>query len=102
MIQSGQLQLTTRSWLYRVILALDANFRLSNKSRSSEERDPNLTDGRAYMAPWEDYAEHLLNTNKELAEPVRYFAGPLLHIEIHGVSNYSRLARDSRRWSWLI
>lgn len=61
-------------WLYRVTLAMDANFRLSNKlTRSTTETDPNLTDGRAYMAPWEDYAVHLSETNKELAEVVRGF-----------------------------
>ncbi|VDC04364.1 unnamed protein product [Peniophora sp. CBMAI 1063] len=55
-------------WLYRLVLALDANFRLSNKKRSTAEKDPNLTDGRAYMAPWDDYAAHVAETDKELAE----------------------------------
>ncbi|VDB96150.1 unnamed protein product [Peniophora sp. CBMAI 1063] len=58
------------SWLKRVILALDANFRLSNKLRcSSKETDPHLTDGKAYMAPWKDYEAHTAATVKELAQP---------------------------------
>ncbi|KZV61408.1 hypothetical protein PENSPDRAFT_693448 [Peniophora sp. CONT] len=56
-------------WLYRVILALDANFRLANKlTRSTTQTDPNLTDGRAYMAPWDDYTAYLCETDKELNE----------------------------------
>ncbi|VDC01759.1 unnamed protein product [Peniophora sp. CBMAI 1063] len=56
-------------WLYRVILALDANFRLSNKlTKSTKETDPNLTDGRAYMAPWDDYALHTKDTANEVAQ----------------------------------
>ncbi|VDC00223.1 unnamed protein product [Peniophora sp. CBMAI 1063] len=55
-------------WLYRVILAVDANFRLSNKLVGSTVRDPNLTDGGAYLAPWQDYARHIKNTIKELAQ----------------------------------
>lgn len=61
-------------WLYRVILALDANFRLSNKlTHSTTETDPVLTDGRAYMAPWDDYADHIKKTDKELSEKASIF-----------------------------
>ncbi|VDC07778.1 unnamed protein product [Peniophora sp. CBMAI 1063] len=56
-------------WLYRVILALDANFRLANKlTRSTTQTDPNLTDGRAYMAPWDDYAAYICETDKEITD----------------------------------
>lgn len=65
-----------------MILALDANFRLSNKMRSTTERDPNLTDGRAYVAPWDDYATHLLATNKELAETASLLSNAVYLIEL--------------------
>ncbi|VDC02624.1 unnamed protein product [Peniophora sp. CBMAI 1063] len=50
-------------WLYRVILSLDANFRLNNKLTDSKDRtDPNLTDGCAYMAPRLQYDAYILKT----------------------------------------
>ncbi|KZV65011.1 hypothetical protein PENSPDRAFT_587550, partial [Peniophora sp. CONT] len=68
-VSSQFLNLIFNRWLYRVILALDANFRLANKLTNSTKRtDPNLTDGRGYMAPWLDYATYLFQTDKELNE----------------------------------
>ncbi|KIK60737.1 hypothetical protein GYMLUDRAFT_120723, partial [Collybiopsis luxurians FD-317 M1] len=36
-------------WLYKVFFSLDANFRLTQFNVSSEERDPGLNKGQAYM-----------------------------------------------------
>ncbi|VDB88002.1 unnamed protein product [Peniophora sp. CBMAI 1063] len=56
-------------WIGRAFLGVDANFRLSNKfTYATKQTDPSLTDGRAYMAPWKDYAKHIRATNKELSE----------------------------------
>ncbi|VDC04536.1 unnamed protein product [Peniophora sp. CBMAI 1063] len=50
-------------WLYRVILSLDANFRLNNKLTRSkvhdEHHDPNLSEGCAYMPPRKEYNDYL-------------------------------------------
>ncbi|VDC00369.1 unnamed protein product [Peniophora sp. CBMAI 1063] len=48
---------------FQVILSLDANFRLSNRlTRSSNQTDPNLTEGKAYMVEEKDYAAHIKAT----------------------------------------
>lgn len=45
---------------------MDANFRLSNKlTRSTNKTDPNLTDGKAYMAPRKDYNLYLQENEGE-------------------------------------
>lgn len=57
--------------MYRVILSLDANFRLSNRlTRSSNRTDPNLTEGKAYMVPEDDYSAHIKDTEGAEAETV--------------------------------
>lgn len=60
-------------WMYRVILSLDANFRLSNRlTRSTATTDPNLTAGRAYLVPEADYAQHIADTEGDDPDPVRF------------------------------
>ncbi|KZV59553.1 hypothetical protein PENSPDRAFT_554740, partial [Peniophora sp. CONT] len=62
---AAQRTLMPPRWLYSVILALDANFRLSNKlTRSTNKTDPNLTDGKAYMAPRKDYGVYIKQTER--------------------------------------
>lgn len=83
-------------WLYRVILAMDANFRLSNKlTYSTTETDPNLTNGSAYLPKREDYAVHIKETNKELARQASMFLIPCCTFA--EVYNHSQTARDSQR-----
>ncbi|KAG6824771.1 hypothetical protein H0H92_005865 [Tricholoma furcatifolium] len=53
------------SWLYRLILSQDANFRLKNRLRSSEEKDPTLGPGFAYFLSSDEYLSHL---SKYIAE----------------------------------
>ncbi|KAI0060333.1 hypothetical protein BV25DRAFT_1783282, partial [Artomyces pyxidatus] len=48
-----------RSWLYRLVLAMDANFRLKNRLRSSRAKDPGLNTGMAYFVGDDGYSEHL-------------------------------------------
>lgn len=63
--------LTTRRWLYRLILAMDANFRLKNRLRSNSKADPGLGTGWAYFVPEEAYREHILKYVTQ--EEVRFF-----------------------------
>lgn len=70
-----RLALTQPRWMYRVILSLDANFRLSNRlTRSSKRTDPNLTEGKAYMVPEDDYMRHIKETEGEEVDVVRAVA----------------------------
>lgn len=46
--------------MYRLILAMDANFRLKNRLRTSSRTDPGLGTGWAYFVPEEEYREHIL------------------------------------------
>ncbi|KAI0061558.1 hypothetical protein BV25DRAFT_1916905 [Artomyces pyxidatus] len=50
---------SNRSWLYRLIVAMDANFRLKNRLRSSKTKDPGLNTGMAYFVGDDGYEEHL-------------------------------------------
>lgn len=60
---------------------MDANFRLSNRlSRSTNATDPNLNDGRAYMAPRMDYQEHIKQMEgSDVGEQVRMLFSPCIH-----------------------
>jgi hypothetical protein len=46
------------SWLYALILAIDANFRLKNKDRKVTN-DPPLGDGWAHWVPHEPYHKYI-------------------------------------------
>ncbi|KAI0037647.1 hypothetical protein FA95DRAFT_1506726, partial [Auriscalpium vulgare] len=48
-----------RAWLYRPIVAMDANFRMKNRMRSSKTKDPGLHTGKAYFVADEKYDEHV-------------------------------------------
>ncbi|TFK60790.1 hypothetical protein BDN72DRAFT_778956, partial [Pluteus cervinus] len=48
-----------KRWIYRLFLAIDANFRLKRRAISSESADPSLNKGWAYFVEQEAYAEHL-------------------------------------------
>ena len=47
------------SWLYTLFLALDGNFRMSQKGVSSKERDPSLIEGHGYFVDEDKLAAHL-------------------------------------------
>ncbi|KAG1907608.1 uncharacterized protein F5891DRAFT_1124516 [Suillus fuscotomentosus] len=47
-------------FLYYLIIAMDANFRLKNRARSSTNADPGLHTGLAYFVPEKPYVEHIL------------------------------------------
>ncbi|KAJ7048988.1 hypothetical protein C8F01DRAFT_1266129 [Mycena amicta] len=46
-------------FLYGLMLALDANFRLKNRLRANERHDPSLGSGWSYFVDDEPYKEHL-------------------------------------------
>ncbi|KDQ58042.1 hypothetical protein JAAARDRAFT_129485, partial [Jaapia argillacea MUCL 33604] len=60
-------------WLYRLFIHKDCNFRMSNRLRSSEERDPTLSNGQAYFVDNKPYFLHVLNHATE--EDVKGCAG---------------------------
>ncbi|KAG2101391.1 uncharacterized protein F5147DRAFT_747022 [Suillus discolor] len=47
-------------FLYYLIIAMDANFRLKDRARSSSTADPGLHTGLAYFVPDKPYVEHIL------------------------------------------
>ncbi|KAJ7796830.1 hypothetical protein B0H13DRAFT_2245360 [Mycena leptocephala] len=47
------------SWIYRLMLSKDANFKLKGCDRSSREKDPTLGLGWAYMVANDAYLKHL-------------------------------------------
>ncbi|KAG6809360.1 hypothetical protein H0H92_000568 [Tricholoma furcatifolium] len=49
----------TVGWIYQLFLSQDANFRLKNRLRSSEEKDPSLSPGWAYFVSTDEYLQHL-------------------------------------------
>ncbi|KAF4580561.1 hypothetical protein EYR38_003160 [Pleurotus pulmonarius] len=46
-------------YLYSLLVSMDANFRLKNRMRSSEEADPGLVTGLAYFVEPRGYSQHL-------------------------------------------
>ncbi|KAJ7050759.1 hypothetical protein C8F01DRAFT_1000163 [Mycena amicta] len=48
-----------QEFLYSLILALDANFRLKNRIRANERPDPSLGSGLSYFVELDAYKEHL-------------------------------------------
>ncbi|KAG6807422.1 hypothetical protein H0H92_007606, partial [Tricholoma furcatifolium] len=52
----------SRSWLYELVLSQDANFRLKNRLRSSDEKDPSLVPGWAYFVSSDAYLKHLASS----------------------------------------
>jgi hypothetical protein len=56
-------------YLHALFLALDANFRLKRKNVSSDEADPGLSKGWAYIVEETKYKEYL-ELHKDETEPV--------------------------------
>jgi hypothetical protein len=52
--------LTPHRFMYALFLALDANFRLKNRFRSSDAKDPGLHTGLAYFVENKAYKTHIL------------------------------------------
>ncbi|KAH9829181.1 uncharacterized protein C8Q71DRAFT_799831 [Rhodofomes roseus] len=48
-----------QSWLYRLFLGMDANFRLKRKKVSSDNADPGFNNGIAYFVNEQEYKTHL-------------------------------------------
>lgn len=65
-------------WLYTLYLAVDANFRLTRKHVSSDDRDPGLSDGWAFFVKNEPYKKHLgahWDTKQEVLNLLTYKYG---------------------------
>ena len=50
---------SSASWLRRLFVAIDANFRLKRKKVSSDALDPSLNHGYAYVVEEKAYKQHL-------------------------------------------
>ncbi|KAJ7173531.1 hypothetical protein C8R46DRAFT_1161384 [Mycena filopes] len=48
-------------FLYMLLIAMDANFRLKNRLRVNEHQDPSLRGGKGYFVEQDGYKEHLRN-----------------------------------------
>ncbi|KAJ7201941.1 hypothetical protein B0H12DRAFT_1063385 [Mycena haematopus] len=59
-LPEGWKEITTR-FLYMLLLAMDANFRLKNKLRKNEHQDPSLGSGLGYFVEERAYKEHVKN-----------------------------------------
>lgn len=77
-----------RRWLYRLVLGMDANFRLKNRLRGGSKTDPGLGTGWAYFVPDKQYREHILNhvTQEEVSNWSSYDA--FVNVLITCVSMY--------------
>ncbi|OJT08336.1 hypothetical protein TRAPUB_763 [Trametes pubescens] len=58
-----------KSWLYRLFVGIDANFRLKRKKVSSDAMDPSLNKGCAYVVEETAYKAHLACFDSQLVEP---------------------------------
>lgn len=54
------------SWLYRLNLAVDGNFRLKRKNVSTDHVDPDLNHGCAYFVEEQAYKTHLATFDKDM------------------------------------
>ncbi|KAI0648760.1 hypothetical protein C8Q79DRAFT_904587 [Trametes meyenii] len=57
-----------KGWIYRLYLAIDANFRLRRKNVSSDTADPSLNRGIAFMVEESEYQRHLSTFDKQHVE----------------------------------
>ena len=48
-------------YIYLLILAIDANFRLKRRAVSNDARDPSLMSGYGYFVQDSSYREHILS-----------------------------------------
>ncbi|KAF7299453.1 CxC2 domain-containing protein [Mycena indigotica] len=63
---------TVSVFLYKLILAVDANFRLKNRIRANERQDPALAKGKGYFVQSEAYKRHLREYVAEKEKGERY------------------------------
>ncbi|KAJ7754872.1 hypothetical protein B0H16DRAFT_1458904 [Mycena metata] len=52
--------MSSTSWIYRLLVSEDANFKMKGRDRSSRDKDPTLGPGWAYMVANDDYLKHLV------------------------------------------
>ncbi|KAK7442561.1 hypothetical protein VKT23_016159 [Stygiomarasmius scandens] len=59
-----------KRWIYRLFLAMDANFRCCRLRVSSEQADPGLIQGFQYIAPVKAFQEFLLKFGKDVSQNI--------------------------------
>lgn len=66
-----------RSWIYRLFVAIDGNFRLKRRKVSSDKRDPGLGHGWAFFVEESAFKEHLrVNWNHKQDVRTHLVSGP--------------------------
>ena len=96
---------TNRSFrfLYVLIVAMDANFRLKNLMRSSLKRDPGLHTGFAYFPEDAPYQKHILKyaTQKDVSSErfLDNLTGTNLKMKISMCSGFKTLANAETQFS---
>lgn len=68
-------------WLYTLFLGIDGNFKLKRKRVSSDEQDPALSDGWAYMVEERAMNAHLEKNRDYKQEVSNGYLGSLVVIE---------------------
>lgn len=71
--------LTVVRHLYSLLVSLDANFRLKNRLRSSDEADPGLVTGLAYFVEPTAYSTHLKKYSEQ--KDVRGNTSPVAQLD---------------------
>ena len=71
-------------WKYRLILAMDANFRMKNKERNTKDT-PALGDGWAHFIPETPYMEHVRKWGAKEHASVRFPAFKSLGLVINAL-----------------
>jgi hypothetical protein len=65
-------------WLYALFLAMDANFRLCRRNKSSEQADPSLSQGWAYFVEQSGFKD-VLDAYASQVQEVRLIYGLVYH-----------------------
>lgn len=70
-------------WLYTLFLGIDGNFKLKRKRVSSDEQDPGLSDGWAYVVEEKALKSHLAkhwDYKQEVRSFISLFTCPILTV----------------------
>ncbi|KAF7320575.1 CxC2 domain-containing protein [Mycena chlorophos] len=95
-------------FLYKLILALDANFRLKNRKRRNERLDLSLRNGHGYFVALEEYKNHLRDYVSEVDVSTCIAAAALMQKETRMTTGLRAsgledvFARDTASFSGLV
>ena len=93
--------LTFFRFLYTMVIAIDANFRLKRRAVSSNNRDPALGSGWGFFVENIKYREHVLRyADQEDVRTARHISltGVLTCWQISTCTGFAALARANTKW----